>query len=150
MRVVVREAFKAYINHQPENFHVGQKIKGDTAVLLLRTRAAVDPEDEEAAELADSLEDKSEDDDQEQETEQPLTPSTPAVVPVDIPGGGANPLSPPGPGTELDTDASVADVLTWVGDDAERAALALAAEQAKASPRSTLVKPLQKIADPGA
>lgn len=95
MRVVVREAFKAYINHQPENFHVGQKIKGDTAVLLLRTRAAVDPEDEEAAELADSLEDKSEDDDQEQETEQPLTPSTPAVVPVDIPGGGANPSRRP-------------------------------------------------------
>ncbi|MEV6696230.1 hypothetical protein AB0M68_03580 [Streptomyces sp. NPDC051453] len=47
---------------------------------------------------------------------------------------------------ELDIDANAADVLAWVGDDPERAAEALAAEQAKDKPRSTLVKQLEKLA----
>lgn len=50
---------------------------------------------------------------------------------------------------ELDIDASAADVLAWVGDDSERAAEALAAEQAKDKPRSTLVKQLEKLAVSG-
>lgn len=47
---------------------------------------------------------------------------------------------------ELDIEASAATVLAWVGDDPERAAEALAAEQAKDKPRSTLVPQLEKIA----
>jgi hypothetical protein len=57
----------------------------------------------------------------------------------------------PGPAAELDIDGTAADVLAWVGEDRERAAEALAAEQAKDKPRSTLVKQLEKLvdADPG-
>lgn len=50
---------------------------------------------------------------------------------------------------ELNIEATAADVLDWVGDDPERAAEALAAEQAKDKPRSTLVKQLEKLADSG-
>ena len=53
------------------------------------------------------------------------------------------------PPAELDIDAKADDVLAWVGDDPERAAEALAAEQAKDKPRSTLVKQLEKLADSG-
>lgn len=51
------------------------------------------------------------------------------------------------PPAGLDIDGTAKDVLAWVGDDPDRAEEALAAEQAKDSPRSTLVKTLQKIAD---
>jgi hypothetical protein len=50
------------------------------------------------------------------------------------------------PPAELDIDAKADDVLAWVGEDPERAAVALAAEQAKDKPRSTLVKQLEKLA----
>jgi hypothetical protein len=40
---------------------------------------------------------------------------------------------------------SAKDVLAWVGDDTHRAAAALAAEQARAEPRSTVVSALQKL-----
>ncbi|MCX5601621.1 hypothetical protein OOK29_26065 [Streptomyces phaeochromogenes] len=153
MRVVVREAFKAYINMQPENFHVGQKLKGDTAVHLIRHRAPVDPEDDEAAELAAAFqEDAGQDgdgDDEDQEvledtgeTEPPHPPPGPSDP--DDPGASVPPPSSDGP-AELDADATVADVLAWVGEDQDRAAEALAAEQAKEKPRSTLVKALSEI-----
>lgn len=48
---------------------------------------------------------------------------------------------------ELDIDGTAADVLAWVGDDPERAAEALEAEQAKDKPRTTLVKQLEKLAE---
>lgn len=48
---------------------------------------------------------------------------------------------------ELDIEASASSVLAWVGEDPERAAEALAAEQAKEKPRSTLVKALEKLAE---
>lgn len=51
------------------------------------------------------------------------------------------------PPAELDIDATAADVLAWVGEDADRAKEALAAEEAKDKPRSTLVKQLEKLAD---
>jgi hypothetical protein len=126
MRVVVRDAFKAYINHQPEDFTPGQEIKGDTAVYLLRNRAAVDPCDGEAEDLAQALADEDQGDAPE-ETE-PDDDQTPA---------------------SLDITGSVPDVLAWVGDDPERAQEALAAEQAQDRPRSTLVKQLEKTAEPG-
>lgn len=50
---------------------------------------------------------------------------------------------------ELDIDATAADILAWVGESGDRAAEALAREQAKEKPRSTLVKQLEKIADSG-
>jgi len=61
-------------------------------------------------------------------------------------------LEPPKeePPAELDIDGTAADVLAWVGEDPERAAVALEAEQAKEKPRSTLVKQLEKLAAAGA
>lgn len=53
----------------------------------------------------------------------------------------------PGPPAELDIDASAAAIIAWVGDDPERAAVALEAEQDKGEEaRSTLVKKLEKLA----
>ncbi|MFZ4206762.1 hypothetical protein ACOZE4_18190 [Streptomyces griseoincarnatus] len=143
MRVVVREAFRAYINMQPEDFQPGQKIKGDTAVRLLRSGATVDPDDDDAHELAEQLRG----DDQEQEetsgtggeqTPPPPPPAPPATAPDD-----GDPSTPPAPSL----DAPVKDLLAWVGEDPSRAREVLEAEEAKDSPRSTLVKQLQKIAD---
>ncbi|MEO3978776.1 hypothetical protein [Streptomyces sp. CAU 1734] len=51
------------------------------------------------------------------------------------------------PAADLDIEATAAAVLAWVGDDPERAEAALAAEEAKESPRSTLVKQLSKLAE---
>ena len=56
------------------------------------------------------------------------------------------PEAPTEPPADLDITANAADVLAWVGEDAERAAEALAAEQAKDKPRSTLVAALTKLA----
>lgn len=42
---------------------------------------------------------------------------------------------------------SAEEVLTWVGDDTDRARAALAAEQAASKPRTTLVDKLTKLAD---
>lgn len=53
---------------------------------------------------------------------------------------------PEEPPAELDIDGTAADVLAWVGEDPDRADEALAAEQAKDKPRSTLVKQLEKLA----
>lgn len=54
--------------------------------------------------------------------------------------------APQVPPAELDITANAADVLAWVGEDPERAAEALEAEQAKDKPRSTLVAALTKLA----
>lgn len=54
----------------------------------------------------------------------------------------------PGPPAELDIDASAAVVLSWVGEDRERAGVALVAEQAKEKPRAGLVKALEKLTAP--
>jgi hypothetical protein len=56
------------------------------------------------------------------------------------------PPEPAGPDGELDIDATAADILAWVGEDPDRASEALAPEQAKDKPRSTLVKQLEKLA----
>lgn len=42
---------------------------------------------------------------------------------------------------------TAAQVLAWVGEDRERAAEALAAEEARDKPRSTLVRDLTKLAE---
>lgn len=71
------------------------------------------------------------------------------VLEDDLPDAdaGQQEQDPPPPPDVLDIDASVADVLAWAGEDADRAAEALRQEQEKDSPRSTLVKQLTKIAD---
>ncbi|WP_435209566.1 hypothetical protein [Streptomyces sp. bgisy034] len=152
MRVVVREAFTAYINMQPEAFAPGQTIKGDTAVQLLRSGAAVDPDDDAARELHATLEGDA-DDGQEQEGDgqqdgdgeaktATQSPAESGSNPDDGPGN-PDPSQPPAPSH----DAPVKDLLAWVGDDPSRARELLGIEEAKDQPRSTLVKQLQKIAE---
>jgi hypothetical protein len=131
MRVIANEAFRFFYNHVPINVTEGEAIDSDVAVFLLTTRAAVRPDDEDAETLAAELGLDVTDDDQEQE------PTTP-------PGGNGTPPTQP---DELDIEASVADVLKWVGEDTERAAEALRQEQEKAKPRTTLVTHLTKIAE---
>ena len=117
MRVVVTEAFRAYLNMQPEAFVVGQKLKGSTAAYMLEVGAAVKPLDDEARDHLAAL----------------AAPDGTVV---------------PDPPAELDIEASVAVVLSWVGEDQERAAVALVAERAKEKPRSGLVKSLEKLTAP--
>lgn len=50
---------------------------------------------------------------------------------------------------EVPEASTAADILAWVGQDADRAAEALAAEQDREKPRSTLVKQLEKLAAAG-
>lgn len=118
MRVVASEAFRFFYNHVPVDVAKGDVIDSDAAVYLLNAGAQVRPDDEDAEALAAALA---------------------------APEGGLD--EAPEPPGELDIDATAADVLDWVGDDPERASEALAAEQAKDKPRSTLVKQLEKLAD---
>jgi hypothetical protein len=46
-------------------------------------------------------------------------------------------------------DGTIDDLMAWVNDDRKRAAAALAAEQAKDKPRSTVVKRLTSMVDSG-
>lgn len=71
-----------------------------------------------------------------------------AHAPGKVTRADAEPEPEPGPPAELDIEASAAVVLSWVGEDRERAAAALAAEQAKEKPRSGLVKSLEKLTAP--
>lgn len=118
MRVVVKAEFRAYLNMQPETFTKGQELKGSTAVYLLEAGAPVEPMDDEAREHLEA---------------------------IGAPDGGDS--GPSGPPTELDIEGTAAGVLAWVGEDPERAKVALAAEEAKDKPRSTLVKALEKLAE---
>lgn len=51
------------------------------------------------------------------------------------------------PPASLADASTAAEVLAWVGEDPERAAEALEAEEAADKPRSTLVKQLTKLAE---
>jgi hypothetical protein len=81
-----------------------------------------------------------------------LLPYT-AVAPAEERQGPApTPSTAPGPAAPAPTpdgdvpEGTEKDVLGWVGDDRDRAALALAAENAKESPRKGLVDKLGKLA----
>lgn len=120
MRVKVLEASRPYYNYGIVNLAEGEEVKGGLALFLLETGANVEPVDDDA------------------KAWRPADASEPEEAEE---GDDAPPL-------ELDIDATAAEVLAWVGDDPERAAEALEAEQAKDKPRSTLVKSLEKLAEP--
>lgn len=71
----------------------------------------------------------------------PAAEDAPAAEPVDD--------DPDGPGVDTDgdgvPDGSARQILAWVDGDHDRAALALAAEQGREAPRSTLVAALEKL-----
>ena len=116
MRVKVLEAASPYYNYGIVRLGEGEEIKGGLALFLLETGAEVEPLDDDAR----------------------------AWQSAHVESGEAD--AEPTPAGELDIDATAADILEWVGDDPDRAAEALAAEQAKDKPRSTLVKALEKAA----
>lgn len=120
MRVKVTEAGRAYYNYGIVEFAKGDEMSGGFALHLLETGTDVEPVDEAAEEW--------------------------------LAAQGAPPVAEQEsdkPPTGLDVDATAADVLTWVGDDPERAAEALVAEQESDKPRSTLVKQLEKLVGSG-
>lgn len=127
MRVRVTKKTTAYWNYAVQAFEEGMELEGDLARLL------ADSAPEGSVEILEA-------DPVEPEDESEPTGDDPAG------GDGDDGDEPP---AELNIDGTAQEVLAWVGDDEGRAAEALAAEQARDRPRSTLVKSLQKIAEGG-
>jgi hypothetical protein len=122
MRVRVLQPTRAYWNYEVREFGKGEELEGD----LARHLAGNAPEG--AVEVTEA-------DPEPKEAPQP--PKDPADDPKD-PGAG---------GDEPPVDGTIDDLMSWVNDDPERAGRALAAEQAKDKPRSTVVKRLTALAD---
>ncbi|MFG3585131.1 hypothetical protein [Streptomyces sp. NPDC047990] len=120
MRVRVKKKAVAYWNYAVQTFEPGEELEGDVARVLA---------DSAPSGTVEVLEDDPE--------------PEPAPEP-DPAGDGQGEGEVP---EELDIDGTAKEVLAWVDGDQDRAQVALDAEQAKDSPRSTLVKTLQKIAD---
>jgi hypothetical protein len=118
MRVRVLQPTRSYWNYEVREFGEGDELEGD----LARHLAANAPEG--AVKVTEA--------DPEPEPE----PEAPAEPPeVSDPGGDEPPV-----------DGTIDDLMAWVNDDRERAVQALAAEQAKDKPRSTVVKRLTAMA----
>ncbi|MFF8485163.1 hypothetical protein [Streptomyces antibioticus] len=131
MRCVVNENFKVFHGHSPVQLEAGQIVSGSLAELLLTSaRRKVTALNDEALPAT-----------------QPATPVPVHREPcVDGSVCGGPHCPPEAPDGELDIEASVKEVLDWVGEDPERAAEALRQEQEQGKPRSTLVKQLAKLA----
>ena len=119
MRVKVLSDGQAYYNYGIVALAEGDEVKGGLALFLLETGADVEPSDDDARAWRPAG------DEPEDLNEDPAEPEV----------------------EELADDATAAEVLEWVGDNPDRAAEALEAEQAKDKPRSTLVKQLQKLTE---
>ena len=112
MRVRVVEQTKSYWEYAVREFEKGEELLGDLARHLL----ANNPGTVEVLEA---------------DPEPVPAPVVPPVAEDSDPG-----VDPDGPPVEGTVDT----LMTWVGEDPERAARALAAEQAKDKPRSTAIK----------
>lgn len=119
MRVRVLQPTRSYWNYEVREFGEGDELEGD----LARHLAANAPEG--AVKVTEA--------DPEPEPEPETPPEAPEVPDPD--------------GDEPPVDGTIDDLMVWVNDDPERAVQALAAEQAKDKPRSTVVKRLTAMAD---
>jgi hypothetical protein len=119
MRVRVLQPTRSYWNYEVREFGEGDELEGD----LARHLAANAPEG--AVKVTEA------DPDPKPEPEAPH--EAPEVPDPD--------------GNEPPVDGTIDDLMAWVNDDRERAAAALAAEQAKDKPRSTVVKRLTSMVD---
>lgn len=117
MRVKVLETGSTYYNYGIVALAADEEVKGGLALHLLETGSAVEPLDAAAKAWRPA-------------TEEPAEPEDSQDDSAD---------------DELDIDATAADILSWVGDDPDRAEEALAAERDKDKPRSTLVKQLERL-----
>jgi hypothetical protein len=123
MRVRLLKDATAYWNYAIQAFHPDQEIDGDLA------RHLADNTPEGTVEILE--------DDREQVREAEALPAP------------AEPVAEPGPvgGDEPPAEGTIDDLMRWVDGDPDRAAQALAAEQAKDKPRSTVVRRLAALAD---
>ncbi|MCW2899705.1 MAG: hypothetical protein JWO67_1970 [Streptosporangiaceae bacterium] len=119
MRVRVVEKTRAYWEYAVREFEKGEEILGDLARHLVANSAPGTVEVLEA--------------DPEPEPESEQAPAAPE-----------NPGPPAG---DPPVDGTIDDLMTWIGDDKDRAAQALAAEQAKDNPRVTVIKRLAAPAE---
>lgn len=124
MRVRLAQDVRLYWNYAVQNLEKGTEHIGDLARHLLDNTA------EGAVEVLEA--------DPEPPKPDPQDPQDP-----DDPGGNGE----TGQGGAPPVDGTIDALMTWVGDDKERAAEALADEQAKDNPRSTAVKRLTALAD---
>lgn len=120
MRVRVLKDTTAYWNYAIQVYRAGDELDGDLA------RHLADNAPKNSVEVT------------EPDPEPDAAVDTPPAAPGAEDGNPAD--EPPVSGT-------ADDLMTWVGDDAGRAAAALAAEQAKDKPRSTVVKRLQALVE---
>lgn len=128
MRVRMLKAARAYWNYAVTDFPAGEEFDGDLARHLAAnaepgTVEVLEADPEPEPEALDEPDNGLEDDEDEGELPESDEPD------------------------ELVIDAKADDVLAWVGDDPERAGVALAAELAKDKPRSVLVKALTKLSE---
>jgi len=119
MRVRMLKAAKGYWNYAVQEFREGEEFFGDLA------RHLTDNTPEGTVEVLEA--------DPEPEPEPETVDEPPEVSDPD--------------GDEPPVDGTIDDLMAWVNDDRERAAAALAAEQAKDKPRSTVVKRLTVLVD---
>lgn len=119
MRVRVLTPTKAYWNYEVREFGKGDVLEGDLARILAANAAPDTVEVLEADPVWDLV------------AEQPPPPENPGPA-----GDGGPPV-----------DGTIDDLMTWVDGDQSRAAQALAAEQAKDKPRSTVVKRLAALTE---
>lgn len=126
MRVRAREAMQVYYNYRLVGIAEGEEVSGGLALHLLETGSEVEPVDDGVKQWEP----------QQAEPDEPEGDEEPESEGEDVePQSG-----------ELDIDGTADEVLDWVGRDPGRAEEALAQEQAKDKPRSTLVKKLEKVA----
>lgn len=114
MRVGILKDTKAYWEYAVREFKKGEELLGDLARHLLENQPQGTVEVLEA---------------------DPEPEVVKAPVPVEDPDDVPDPDGPP-------VDGTIDVLMTWVGDDPERAARALVAEQAKDKPRATVIKRL--------
>lgn len=143
MRVVVNENVKVFHGHKPVRLAAGQEVSGELAAMLLeRASGKVTRLDTDQGK-AKSVEDEPL---HRAPCEDGSVCGGPHCPPEQkTPSEDGDGPDHPGPSAELDITASASKVLDWVGEDRERAAQALAAEEAAEKPRSTLVKQLKKL-----
>lgn len=118
MRVRVLKEFTAYWNYAVTEFKEGAELDGDLA------RHFADNAPEGSVEILEA------------DPEPPQAPEKAPAEPEQQEEGDGPPV-----------DGTIDDLMSWVDGDRERAAQALAAEQAKDKPRSTVVKRLSAMAD---
>lgn len=116
MRVRVREACTPYWNYQVHRLVAGAEVDGEFAAYLAETGVPVERLD--------------------------AAPGEPVGV------AGPQEAEPAPPRDESNgpaVDWTAAEVLSWAGEDLQRAEQALEAENARDKPRSTLVKALERL-----